>query len=167
MPTQARCLAAAMTSKFPPGLLNPGASSAAAGAAAAGWCSRVLGVECPTRRDLIFNLFFTSYGVWMLLPLSALLLVVYRLVGPPEVCVLCGCVFWCVHVLPAAAAEKVSGMLLGTQHLPRDVLPRKTPKVRCARAAPHLKQHHISGYCCPRCRTYLTQLFLLLPESST
>ncbi|CAN0043781.1 unnamed protein product [Scytosiphon promiscuus] len=75
--------------KFPKGLLNPGASTPtsgiAAGAAAAGWCARALGVECPTAREFMFNLFFTSYGVWMLLPLSVALLLVYRLVGPPEV----------------------------------------------------------------------------------
>ncbi|CAM9931799.1 unnamed protein product [Ectocarpus sp. 6 AP-2014] len=69
---------------FPPGLLNPGVSTSAS-VAAAGWCVRVLGVECPTGRELIFNVFFTGYGVWMLLPLSIILLLVYRLVGPPEV----------------------------------------------------------------------------------
>lgn len=75
--------------KFPKGLLNPGVptstSGIAVGTAATGWCARVLGVECPTAREFMFNLFFTSYGVWMLLPLSVALLLVYRLVGPPEV----------------------------------------------------------------------------------
>ncbi|CAM9991491.1 unnamed protein product [Hapterophycus canaliculatus] len=75
--------------KFPKGLLNPGVptstSGMAAGATATGWCARLLGVECPTTREFMFNLFFTSYGVWMLLPLSVALLLVYRLVGPPEV----------------------------------------------------------------------------------
>lgn len=73
--------------KFPKGLLNPGASTSMPGiaAGATGWCARVLGVECPTTREFMFNLFFTSYGVWMLLPLSVALLLVYRLVGPPEV----------------------------------------------------------------------------------
>ncbi|CAB1100979.1 unnamed protein product [Ectocarpus sp. CCAP 1310/34] len=70
---------------FPPGLLNPGVSTSAS-VATAGWCVRLLGVECPTGRELIFNVFFTGYGVWMLFPLSIILLLVYRLVGPPEVC---------------------------------------------------------------------------------
>ena len=73
-----------MDSKFPPGLLNPGPSAAADGAAH--WCVRFLGVECPNRREFIFNVFFSSRGVWMLLPFSVVLLLLYRLVGPPEVC---------------------------------------------------------------------------------
>ena len=76
-----------MDSKFPPGLLNPGTSGAAVDGAAH-WCMRLLGVECPNRQEFIFNVFFTSHGVWMLLPLSVVLLLLYRLVGPPEVC-------WC------------------------------------------------------------------------
>lgn len=76
-----RTQASTMSSKFPPGLLNPGPS-----APASGFCERFLRVECPSGREFVFNLFFSSYGVWMLLPLSVLLLLVYRLVGPPEVC---------------------------------------------------------------------------------
>lgn len=66
---------------FPPGLLNR-----ASDAAQASWCKWLLGAECNTRRDFFFNLFFTGHGIWLLLPLSFLLLIVYRLVGPPEVC---------------------------------------------------------------------------------
>lgn len=78
--------------KFPPGLLNPGAgggSNAAAGVVGevSSWCSWVLGpVACSTnRRQFIIDLLFSTRGVWMLLPLSFLLLLLYRLVGPPEV----------------------------------------------------------------------------------
>lgn len=83
-----------MGSKFPPGLLNPGHSAAADGVAH--WCVRFLGIECPTRQEFIFNLFFSSRGVWMLLPFSVVLLLLYRLVGPPEVCWCSLCVGVCV-----------------------------------------------------------------------
>lgn len=86
-------MASFMNSKFPPGLLNPGNSAAADGAAH--WCVRFLGVECPNRREFIFNVFFSSRGVRMLLPLSVVLLLLYRLVGPPEV-------RWCSSVLVCA-----------------------------------------------------------------
>lgn len=75
-----------MDSKFPPGLLNPGSEATETSTEdAASWCIRVLGFSCPTRRELLWNVFFTSYGVWLLIPLSISILLVYRLVGPPEV----------------------------------------------------------------------------------
>lgn len=83
-----------MISNFPPGLLNPGPSTPATG-----FCARVLRVECPSGREFVFNLFFSSYGVWLLLPLSVFLLLVYRLVGPPEVRGVCVVVL-CVLALP-------------------------------------------------------------------
>jgi len=75
-----------MNSKFPPGLLNPGQL---ASGESRDLCARVLGVACPTGREFVYNLFFSGYGIWMLFPLSVLLLLLYRLVGPPEVCVMC------------------------------------------------------------------------------
>ena len=75
-----------MDSKFPPGLLNPGSEATVSSTEdAASWCVRVLGFSCPTTRELLWNVFFTSYGVWLLIPLSIAILLVYRLVGPPEV----------------------------------------------------------------------------------
>lgn len=69
---------------FPPGLLNPSAVDSAAGEAAT-WCKWLFNSECPTWQRFLFNLFFTGHGVWLLLPLSFTILLLYRLVGPPEV----------------------------------------------------------------------------------
>lgn len=107
-----------MSSKFPPGLLNPGPL-----APASGFCERFLRVECPSGREFVFNLFFSSYGVWMLLPLSVLLLLVYRLVGPPEVCGMGGgrCVWWCCSTPPLGDSKhqgRFNSMFkLSSQHL--------------------------------------------------
>lgn len=69
---------------FPPGLLNPSVVGSAAGEAAT-WCKWLFNTECPTWERFLFNLFFTGHGVWLLLPLSFTILILYRLVGPPEV----------------------------------------------------------------------------------
>ncbi|CAM9637484.1 unnamed protein product, partial [Discosporangium mesarthrocarpum] len=71
--------------EFPPGLLNPGADPVLAVGPHSSWCFALLGAECTTRSDVLFNLLFTGNGVWLLLPASLALLLAYRLFGPPEV----------------------------------------------------------------------------------
>lgn len=73
-----------MEGKFPPGLLNPGGNMGAVDEVAS-WCVWVFGIECSNKREFILEMLFTTRGVWMLLPLSIVLLLLYRLVGPPEV----------------------------------------------------------------------------------
>lgn len=88
-----------MDAKFPQGLLNPGPSIVPTRVLGEGpsWCVRTLGVACPNRRELLYNLFLSSGGVWLLLPLSVVVLLLYRLVGPPEVRFLC--LPWLVRLL--------------------------------------------------------------------